>query len=136
MTTPAGDVEGHIEAIAYGFGFSSNHFTGLVDTLLIGCVAPVDDDFVDVRFSFVVKKTMGRSITKGVGQAFVKEISKQLEEDRPIWENKAFIDPPLLCDGDGPIGKFRQWCKQFFPRWYQAQAYEAYHGHPMRQAAK
>jgi len=132
MGTPGGEVHGHIEAIAHGFGFSVTRFTGLVHTLLIGAVVPVDDEYVDVRFSFLVKKTGGRDITLGIGKAFVKEISRQLEEDRPVWENKIFIDPPLLCDGDGPIGMFRRWSKQFFPEWYRAEAYEAYHGHPMR----
>jgi hypothetical protein len=22
--------------------------------------------------------------------------------------------PPMLCDGDGPIGLFRRWAKQFY----------------------
>jgi len=131
MATPAGEVEGQIEATAYGFGFSTNRFTGLVHTLLVGAVAPVDDEYVDVRFSFTVKKIGGREITEGVGKAFVKEIARQLEQDIPVWEHKVFIDPPMLCDGDGPVGIFRQWCKQFFPDWYRAQAYEAYHGRPM-----
>jgi hypothetical protein len=125
-------VNGHIQATAYGFGFSVNRFTGLVETVLIGAVCPIDDDMVDVRFSFTVKKVGGASITAGVGKAFVKEISRQLEQDKPVWENKVYIDPPLLCDGDGPVGKFRRWCKQFYPDWYFAEAYEAYHGVPYR----
>ncbi len=138
MGTPAGDVEGQIEAVAHRFGFSVNRFTGLVHTLLIGAVIPVDDEYCDVRFSFTVKKIGGRDITAGVGKAFVTEISKQLEEDRPVWENKIYIDPPMLCDGDGPIGKFRRWCKQFYPSWYEDEAYEAYHGRPRthRRASK
>jgi len=132
MTTPGGQVDGRIEAIAYGFGFSVNRFFGIVDTALIGAVAPVDDEYVDVRFSFAVKKLGGADITRGVGKAFVAEISKQLEQDRPVWENKIYVHPPVLCDGDGPVGLFRKWCKQFYPEWYRAQAYEAYHGVPMR----
>ena len=132
MSSPAGEVEGNIEAVAYGFGFSTNRFTGLVETLLIGAVAPVDDDYCDVRFSFVVKKIGGRSITEGVGQAFVAEISRQLEQDAPVWENKIYLERPLICDGDGPVGRFRVWCKQFYPEWYRRQAREAFHGAPMR----
>jgi 3-ketosteroid 9alpha-monooxygenase subunit A len=134
MTTPAGEVEGQIEAVAFGFGFSSNRFSGLVETLLLGCVAPVDDEYVDVRFTFTLKRIGGRSITKGVGAAFVREISRQLEQDKPVWENKIYIDPPVLCDGDGPIGLFRRWCKQFYPEAAVQEAYEAYHGRPMPHA--
>jgi 3-ketosteroid 9alpha-monooxygenase subunit A len=132
MHTPSGDVDGRIVATAYGFGFSVNLFSGIVDTALIGAVAPIDDEFVDVRFTFAVKKVGGASITKGVGKAFVAEISKQLEQDRPVWEHKVYVDPPMLCDGDGPVGMFRSWSKQFYPDWYRAKAYEAFHGRPMR----
>jgi hypothetical protein len=39
---------------------------------------------------------------------------KQLNEDIPIWENKRYLERPLLCDGDGPIAEFRRWCLQFY----------------------
>ena len=50
----------------------------------------------------------------GVGKAFVAEIERQLEQDIPIWENKIQHEHPLLCDGDGPIGVFRRWSRQFY----------------------
>ena len=34
--------------------------------------------------------------------------------DLPIWDNKIHQKRPILCDGDGPIGIFRTWCKQFY----------------------
>ena len=39
---------------------------------------------------------------------------KQIEQDIPIWENKIYVHPPVLVDGDGPIGLFRRWAKQFY----------------------
>jgi nitrite reductase/ring-hydroxylating ferredoxin subunit len=36
-------------------------------------------------------------------------------QDRSIWENKRFVDRPLLAEGDGPVGRFRAWCRQFYP---------------------
>ena len=42
------------------------------------------------------------------------EVSRQLEQDIPIWENKVYLSRPVLCDGDGPIGVFRRWAKQFY----------------------
>jgi 3-ketosteroid 9alpha-monooxygenase subunit A len=61
-----------------------------------------------------VKKIGGRSITKGVGLAFINEVTRQLGQDIPIWENKVQHERPMLCDGDGPIAMFRRWCKQFY----------------------
>jgi hypothetical protein len=56
----------------------------------------------------------GRSLTEGVAMAFMDEVTRQLEQDIPIWENKRYLNPPVLCDGDGPIGLFRKWSKQFY----------------------
>ena len=34
--------------------------------------------------------------------------------DMIVWNNKKYRHRPLLCDGDGPILKFRQWFRQFY----------------------
>ena len=128
MKTPAGNVEGQVESFSYGFGFASNRFTGLVETLLMGNVTPIDDDYVHVRFTFIIKKFAGADIMKGVGRAFVAEITRQLEQDAPVWENKVYFERPTLCDGDGPIGPYRKWCKTFYPEWYMQEAHDAYYG--------
>lgn len=128
MDTPMGEVRGELEVNVHGFGFSTSRFTGIVETTVIASVAPIDDELVDVRFSFAVKKTHGADVARGVGKAFSSEIARQLEEDRPVWEHKKFIERPLLCDGDGPIAKFRKWCREFYPEWYIREAEEAYYG--------
>lgn len=33
--------------------------------------------------------------------------------DLAIWQDKVTIDNPLLCDGDGPVTRLRQWYQQF-----------------------
>ncbi len=114
MTTPSGRVDGQIEVNAWGFGFSTTRFTGLVETLLMASATPIDTDNTQISFAFTVRK-IGKGITGGIGKAFMAEISRQLEQDIPIWENKVYVDPPILCDGDGPIGVFRVWAKQFYP---------------------
>jgi hypothetical protein len=88
--------------------------TGLVDTLLTGTQTPIDEDEVDVHFNFMVKKTSGADIARGIGKAWLKEVVRQLEQDRPIWEHKVQHENPLLCDGDGPIGVLRRWSRQFY----------------------
>lgn len=37
-----------------------------------------------------------------------------MRQDVPIWEHKVHVNPPALAEGDGPIGKYRQWVKQFY----------------------
>jgi hypothetical protein len=113
-STPQGTVEGQIASDSYGFGYSTVRFTGIVDTLIVTSVTPIDGEYVDVRFSFMVKKTANQRLTDNVGKAFIAEIERQLSQDIPIWENKIMKMRPVLCDGDGPIGLFRRWAKQFY----------------------
>ena len=114
METPRGPVAGSVESLSYGFGFGIVRFKGVVETLLVSSVTAIDSDHVDVRFNFSVKKIGGHDITSGVGKAFVTEVTRQLNQDIPIWENKIQWERPVLCDGDGPIGMFRTWCRQFY----------------------
>lgn len=115
MSTPRGQVAGSIESLNYGFGLSVVRFKGIVETLLISTMTPTDAEHVEIRFNFKVKRMGGADVTKGVGKAFIAEITRQLEQDRPIWENKKWVKPPILAEGDGPIGVYRKWTKQFFP---------------------
>ena len=32
-----------------------------------------------------------------------------------IWERKGYQTPPKLCRAGGPIGKYRRYCRQFYP---------------------
>ena len=41
------------------------------------------------------------------------EITRQFEEDMPMWE-KVYWKSPVLCDGDGPIGAVQRWAQQFY----------------------
>jgi 3-ketosteroid 9alpha-monooxygenase subunit A len=43
------------------------------------------------------------------------EVRRQLELDVVIWEKKAYMDRPILSPADGPILKYRQWYRQFYP---------------------
>src|SRR4029450_12624453 len=99
MKTPRGGEHGSIEVNSHGFGFPPPRFTGLVATLLLTTVTPIDDQYVDVHFNFTVKKLGDQGITRGVGKAFVAEVTRQLEQDIPVWENKIFLKRPLICDG-------------------------------------
>jgi len=114
METPRGTVDGSIESLNYGFGLGIVRFNGIVETLNVATTTPIDANHCHLRFNFSVKKTGGAEMARGVGKAFVAEVSRQVEQDIPIWENKAQLEKPLLCDGDGPIALFRKWCTQFY----------------------
>jgi nitrite reductase/ring-hydroxylating ferredoxin subunit len=114
MKTPRGPIEGKIDVTAHGYGVSFVRFSGIVDTLLVACVTPIDDEVVEANFAFTVKELGNEAATAGVGKALIADIEKQMREDTPIWENKLYRSKPLLCDGDGPVGPYRRWARQFY----------------------
>jgi len=36
------------------------------------------------------------------------------QQDFIIWQHKRYVQPPILAEGDGPIGRYRLWAKQFY----------------------
>ena len=48
------------------------------------------------------------------GTAF-KGFMHDVGQDFNIWQNKEYVHPPALAKGDGPVGQYRVWCKQFYP---------------------
>ncbi len=114
METPRGVVKGSITSRSFGPGQGFTKFEGIADTFLMGQVTPIDDGNVHVRFAFTQPKVNGEVKKGGVNAAIIADICKQLNEDKPIWEHKVYRELPILCDGDGPIAKFRKWYSQFY----------------------
>ena len=114
FVTPRGTTEGRIDSDGWGPGFSVVRFSGIVETLLLGCATPVERDRCEMRFTFCVRRFADDRVTSSVGEAFVNEVSRQLLEDKPIWEHKTYIDRPALADTDGPFAAFRRWASQFY----------------------
>ena len=66
--------------------------------------------FIHDEIQVIVKN----GIEDEVGKAIIDGIANGLYDDIPIWENKTYREKPVLCDGDGPINKFRIWVSQFY----------------------
>ncbi len=43
----------------------------------------------------------------------IDEGERGVQADLMIWKDKVAIDNPILCDGDGPVTRLRQWYAQF-----------------------
>ena len=111
MPTPRGEVDGAIHIKNFGSGVGGTRFTGICETFLMGLTTPIDDQTVMVRFAFIQHRDDAGS---KVAKALIRDILKQFEEDRMVWENKTYQPMPILCDGDGPIAKFRKWYSQYY----------------------
>lgn len=114
MQTPKGTIKGEIHTNSAGPGQAWTRFRGIAETFLMSMVTPIDEENVHIRFCFAQPLVDGEIPQRGVEAAIIADIVKQLNEDKPIWENKIFRDKPTLCDGDGPIAKFRKFYSQFY----------------------
>jgi phenylpropionate dioxygenase-like ring-hydroxylating dioxygenase large terminal subunit len=114
MDTPRGQVPGAIDVVNVGPGQSWTRFTGISETLLISGVTPVAIDHVHVRFGFYQPKSQAEGPQAAVAAAIVREVVRQLEQDKRIWDNKAFVERPILCQGDGEIDRWRRFYSQFY----------------------
>jgi nitrite reductase/ring-hydroxylating ferredoxin subunit len=73
--------------------------------------APEDPKLISVGLALLPRFVARTLIADMTWKAFVHDV----ELDFPIWENKAYVHPPRLARGDGPIARFRQWATQFYP---------------------
>jgi len=99
ITEMEGDIEGkHIES-----------------KLLVSHV-PVSQQSFDLRFGVMVKKLpeLSEDENRAMVDGYVELSRAAFFQDVDIWHNKIKIDSPILCDGDGPIHKLRQWYEQFY----------------------
>ena len=90
------------------------HLTGIVETVMVNTSTPIDEEYTDVSFAYTVNTSGDEKRARGVGAAIVRDLEKQFDEDRLIWENKKYYERPMLCDGDGKLGVYRKWMQQFF----------------------
>ena len=92
-------------------------------TIITAGLTPIDDETTRIHFGVIGKKD-GRSDaeTRELLKAYMEDQSLAIQQDFEIWEHKGFRARPALCDGDGPIGEFRNWTKQFYSEdWSQNQ---------------
>jgi 3-ketosteroid 9alpha-monooxygenase subunit A len=75
---------------------------------------PIAENSLDLRMAVTLKVVGDRKKTESYVGLYLDNLKKGFEDDIRIWENKIYRDPPLLCDGDGPIGKLRKWYRQFY----------------------
>ena len=107
-------VEGGIDTTDYGPGLQVVHLTGIVETIMVNTSTPIDDETTDTSFAYTVNTAGDEKKARGVGAAIIRDLEKQMGEDIPIWEHKAYLAQPALCDGDGKFGVYRKWMRQFF----------------------
>jgi 3-ketosteroid 9alpha-monooxygenase subunit A len=95
-------------------GININRATGVGSKSFVVSYTPISQSSLDVRFSFVTPETLPDDPTGEISRRSAATTVALFYQDIPIWEHKTFRPNPLLCAGDGPIGRYRKWARQFY----------------------
>jgi 3-ketosteroid 9alpha-monooxygenase subunit A len=113
---PVGGGEDNFDLVAtyYGPAYQVTLMDGFLKSRLVNCHTPVGPNTLDLRFAVSVKAADGTRGKDEIIKAYANNLREGFLQDIRIWENKVYRERPVLCDGDGPIGKLRKWYQQFY----------------------
>ncbi|EHJ61732.1 aromatic ring-hydroxylating oxygenase subunit alpha [Novosphingobium pentaromativorans] len=114
VQTSKGELKGQIESITYGPGQGWVRYSGISDTLMVTGSAPIERDLMHSRFAFTQPKTEIDGPRAGLARALIKEVARQFDQDKVIFDRHHRFDPPLVCQGDGPFARNSDWFSQFY----------------------
>jgi len=127
----------HVWGMGYSMVETGVESIGLYGRMYI-FATPSDGEMIDLHIAARVKRLeRPEQILKGlekipeplmtrlVHTMYMKVFENDINQDFDIWQNKAYAQRPGLAKGDGPIGLYRRYCRQFYPELRVRDAAEA-----------
>jgi phenylpropionate dioxygenase-like ring-hydroxylating dioxygenase large terminal subunit len=116
--TLAFEFETHIYGLGYSLVDVRVH-RPRVDARLWVLPTPIDERRLTLRLAASVRSharrtTAARVVDSLLTQLVLAGFAHSAKADFPIWENKRYRERPALVVGDGPIGLYRRWARQFY----------------------
>jgi nitrite reductase/ring-hydroxylating ferredoxin subunit len=124
------NVQAHFDVHVHGLGFSLVEVAvqGLgIRTRQFVFPTPIDEERIVLRIALSMKKAARarelppylrpvppRLFNWLVPRVILSGYAHDVRQDFEVWENKIYVSPPALAKGDGPIGKYRTWARQFY----------------------
>jgi nitrite reductase/ring-hydroxylating ferredoxin subunit len=102
----------------WGLGYSvvELHLPQLrADLRLFVLPVPVDDEGIHLRLGAMTRGGHFLPIAPLINRFVFEFLCLEVRQDIPVWERKRYIERPALVKGDGPIGIYRKWARQFYP---------------------
>jgi 3-ketosteroid 9alpha-monooxygenase subunit A len=86
------------------------------EVILVNCHVPTGPSSFKLQYALCVKKPEGvdEATAKYIGERYSETFKEGFEQDVHIWQNKAPVMNPLLCEEDGPVYQLRRWYEQFY----------------------
>ena len=134
MTRPGGllgqPTRAEFEIHARGLGYSLVELEVpqyAIRARLFVLATPVDGENITLRVALSLREdTQPRRVhpllalvPRAIVNAFIARktfagLVADVQQDFVIWQHKRYLQPPILAEGDGPIGKYRLWARQFY----------------------
>jgi phenylpropionate dioxygenase-like ring-hydroxylating dioxygenase large terminal subunit len=107
-------VDVHVPAHAlqmHMFVFSTPAQQGRIDLRIALSLRSIDDKRALHPLAALAPRRLLEPLLE---RAAFRAYAADVRQDFDIWSNKTYLERPGLADGDGPIGLYRKWAKQFY----------------------
>lgn len=102
--------ETKIRSFVFGPGLSLTRVTGLMQGVSVQTLSPIDPEKIEICHRYYVHKDA--PVDKM--HDFFDFYAQDWVLDFKIWNKKLFRPTPVLAEGDGDVGTFRRWYRQFY----------------------
>ena len=88
---------------------------------------PAEDGRIDLRIGLSLRQIANKlafhplaalapraALERIVEQAVFHAYAADVRQDFAVWEKKTYLERPALAEGDGAIGQYRRWARQFY----------------------
>jgi len=102
---------------AYMINWLETDYKGFVtEVILINSHLPTGPDSFTLQYGIIVKKPEGidDDTARFIAKKYADMFGEGFLQDVHIWQNKAPVQNPLLCEEDGPVYQLRRWYEQFY----------------------
>ena len=117
----------NVHGLGYSFVEVREHAIGM-DVRLWVLATPIDGKLVEMTLVSQVRRMLEprrpilgmrflppRLRTRIMNKIIIRAQQADVMQDVAIWGRKRYRPRPRLCGSDGEIGKYRRYCRQFYP---------------------
>jgi hypothetical protein len=101
----------------HGLGYSIVHVNVQKIRLTMNVLimpTPIDANTVALYIGVRVRKTPIALFTRLLRAFILRATVNDVMQDSAVWKRKCYVERPALADGDGPIGTYRRYVRQFY----------------------
>jgi nitrite reductase/ring-hydroxylating ferredoxin subunit len=119
LKSKKGYFEGGVSSDLWGLGIDVARITGVVDTVAMVALTPIDEKRVHARFLTTARVAGGgeerdQASALALAQKAKDRVINEFETDLVIWEHKRYEPRPRLTAGEQLVTRFRKWAQQFY----------------------